>query len=46
MTFTSLPLVSWSNGAFMIGVFALVCVILVAAILILVMGGNGKKNPN
>lgn len=38
-----LPLVSWSNGAMMIAVFALVCVILVTAVVFLIMGGKTKK---
>ncbi|CAM1345663.1 hypothetical protein [Tenacibaculum amylolyticum] len=39
----NLPLVSWSNGAVMIAVFALVCVILIGVVLLLVMGGKRKE---
>ncbi|MDY0781403.1 hypothetical protein [Tenacibaculum sp. IB213877] len=38
-----LPIVSWSNGALMIAVFALVCIILITAVLFLIMGGKSKK---
>jgi hypothetical protein len=38
-----LPLVSWTNGTIMIGVFALVCVGLVVALLLLVNSGKKTK---
>ncbi|TYP97381.1 hypothetical protein C7447_10466 [Tenacibaculum adriaticum] len=38
-----LPSVSWGNGAFMIAIFALVCVVLIAAVLLMVLGGKQKK---
>lgn len=41
----SIPLVSWGNGTLMIGVFALVVVILVVAILIMVNSGDTTKKP-
>ncbi|WP_262897088.1 hypothetical protein [Allomuricauda sp. CAU 1633] len=37
----SIPLVSWENGILMIGVFALVVVVLVVAVL--AMMNSGKK---
>lgn len=40
----NLPLVSWTNGTIMIGVFALVCVGLVIALLLLVNSGNKKED--
>ena len=40
----NLPLVSWTNGTIMIGVFALVCVGLVAALLLLVFGGSKRQD--
>ena len=40
----NIALYDWSNGVIMIGVFALVCVILVAALIILVT--SGKKNKD
>ncbi|MFD2566667.1 hypothetical protein [Pseudotenacibaculum haliotis] len=43
MTFQNIPLVSWSNGTVMIGVFALVCIGLIIALLLLVNGGSKKK---
>lgn len=46
MMLQSLPLVNWGNGVFMIAIFAIVCVLLIAAILILVMGGKSKKDTN
>ena len=42
----NLPLVSWNNGATMIAVFAIVCVLLVSVVLFLVLKGERKsKNP-
>lgn len=38
-----LPLVSWENGTIMIGVFAAVCIILVA-VLLKFMFSTDKKN--
>ncbi|WP_281023872.1 hypothetical protein [Flagellimonas ruestringensis] len=40
-TLFSIPLVSWENGIWMIGVFALVVVVLVIAVL--AMMNSGKK---
>jgi len=39
----NLPLVSWTNGTIMIGVFALVCIGLVVALLLLVTSGSKKS---
>lgn len=39
----NISLVSWSNGVVMIGVFALVCIGLVVALLLLVNGGGKNK---
>lgn len=41
-----LPLVSWGNGAFMIAVFAVVCVVLIGVVLSFVMGGKKSKKTN
>ncbi len=41
MNFLNLPLVSWVNGTIMIGIFALVVVGLVVAVLLLM--NNDKK---
>lgn len=46
MTLTNLPLVSWGNGAFMIGVFAFVCVVLTVAVILLIMGGKKPKKKD
>ena len=43
MIFNSIPLVDWTNGIVMIGVFALVVVILVAVMLNL-MNSDKKKS--
>lgn len=40
-----IPLVDWGNGVIMIGVFALVCVILIG-VLIYFMSTGGKKQDN
>ncbi len=39
----NLPLVSWTNGTIMIGVFALVVIGLVVALLLLVNSGSKKS---
>lgn len=39
---TALPLVKWDNGIIMIGVFGLVVVLLIAAVLLLM--NSGKKS--
>lgn len=39
----NLPLVSWTNGTIMIGVFALVCIGLVVALLLLINSGSKSK---
>ncbi len=43
MTTQILPLVSWSNGATMIAVFAIVCVLIVSIVLFLVLKGESKS---
>ena len=45
MILNTIPLVNWSNGVIMIGVFALVCVILIV-MLINFMSSGGKKEEN
>lgn len=45
MILNIIPLVNWSNGVIMIGVFALVCVILVV-MLINFMSSGSKKEDN
>ena len=37
-----LHLVDWTNGVWMIGLFALVCVVLIATALYLVFSGSSK----
>lgn len=39
----TIPLVSWTNGTILIGVFALVCVGLVAAVMLLMSTDKKKK---
>ena len=39
-----IPLVSYGNGIFMMAVFGLVCVALVAAVLIFMFGGKKKES--
>ncbi|MDO6600483.1 hypothetical protein [Tenacibaculum sp. 1_MG-2023] len=46
MMLQNLPLVSWGNGVFMIAVFAIVCVLLIGAVLVLVLGGKNKEDIN
>lgn len=46
MILQNLPLVSWKNGASMIAVFAIVCVVLITIVLLLVMGGKNKKESD
>lgn len=41
---TFITLVSYTNGIFMIAVFGLVCIALVAAVLIAMFGGKKKSN--
>lgn len=41
--FLNLPLVSWANGTVMIGVFVLVVIGLVAAVLLLMNSDKPKK---
>ncbi len=38
------PLVSWTNGTIMIGIFALVCVGLVVTLLVLINSGSKKQD--
>ena len=39
----TIPLVSWTNGTILIGVFALVCVGLVAVVMLLMSTDKKKK---
>ncbi len=41
--FNTLPLVSWTNGTILIGVFALVSVGLIAAVMLLMFTDKKKK---
>lgn len=43
MKYLNLPLVSWTNGTIMIGVFALVVVGLIAAVFLLMNSDKPKK---
>jgi hypothetical protein len=43
MNYLNLPLVSWTNGTIMIGIFALVVVGLVAAVFLLMNSDKPKK---
>ena len=43
MVNSSYPLVSWTNGTILIGVFAVVCVGLVAAVILLMYTDRKKK---
>lgn len=43
MLFTNLPLVSWTNGTIMIGVFAFVVVGLIVTLLLLINSGSKPK---
>ncbi len=41
-----IPLVSWDNGIFMIGVFVVVVIVLIVAVISMVSSGSGsKENP-
>lgn len=40
----NIALYDWTNGVVMIGVFALVCVILVVALLAFMFGGKKKED--
>ncbi len=42
MILQSIPLVNWNNGVFMIAVFALVCVILITAVILFMNSGKKK----
>jgi hypothetical protein len=44
MNLFSLPLFNWTNGVVMIGIFALVCVILIAVLINFM--ASGKKDNN
>lgn len=43
MILSNISLVSWENGAFMIGVFAVVCVIIVAVVYNKMNSGTKKE---
>ena len=40
----TIALYNWNNGVIMIGVFALVCVVLVVALIIFMSSGKKKKD--
>ena len=40
----NMALYNWNNGVVMIGVFALVCIILVAALIIFMTSGKKKED--
>jgi len=42
MILQKIPLVNWDNGVFMIAVFALVCVILITAVILFMNSGKKK----
>lgn len=46
INFNRLPLVDWGNGVLMIGVFALVCIILVGLLIYFMSSGGNKKEEN
>ena len=39
----SLPLVSWTNGILIIGVFALVVILIIAVVMNMMKGGSKKE---
>jgi hypothetical protein len=41
----TIALYNWNNGVIMIGIFALVCVILIATLIIFMTGGKKKQDP-
>jgi len=38
-----LPVASWVNGTIMIGIFALVCIVLVVTVVLFLNGGKKKE---
>jgi len=44
MIMNIIPLVKWDNGILMIGVFALVVVLLVGAVIVMINSGSSSKN--
>ena len=43
ITIKNLPLVDWGNGVLMIGVFALVCILLIGLLIYFMTSGGNKK---
>jgi hypothetical protein len=41
----NIALYSWTNGAIMIAVFGIVCLILIGVLINFMMGGKKKKDP-
>lgn len=39
-----ITLYNWNNGVFMMGIFVLVCVVLVGALVAMMFGGKTKKD--
>tara|TARA_Y100000815_G_scaffold112220_1_gene100972 strand:+ start:145129 stop:145275 length:147 start_codon:yes stop_codon:yes gene_type:complete len=46
MIVNKIPLVDWGNGVIMIGVFALVCVILIGVLIYFMSSGSKKEDQN
>ncbi len=46
MNILFLPLVNWSMGAVLIGVFALVCIVMVAVVMSLAKGDKKQSDSN
>jgi hypothetical protein len=44
MELLNLPLFNWTNGVVMIGIFALVCVILIGVLINFMAGGKKDKS--
>lgn len=45
MVSLNIALSNWNNGVFMIGVFALVCLILIGVLINFMMSGKKKEDP-
>ena len=46
MNILFLPLVNWSMGAVLIGVFALVCIVMVAVVMSIAKGDKKQSDSN
>lgn len=38
-----ITLYNWNNGVFMLGVFVLVCIVLIGAVITMIFGGKSKQ---